>query len=514
MKSFRNYLGQKTSAILRKAAHRLYDYILSSPFEALARKRLYPSKGRRRRAKEELGKTIPELRELARDQERNNPYSLRYLDIVGVNVIGRDGIRLKAAFTAERSGRLLEKTNAELENKFWEWGKRGVCEASGRFSFVKCQELVLRAMKRDGDIFVRFLRGWEGNPFGFAIQLIMPDRVDSELNKTLSGGRKIVMGIEVDEYGRRLAYYVKDEGASEVYPGHKARRIPADEMIQVADPMSPDEERGYTRFSTVFNKLRMLHGADEAELVARRVTSSKMGWLEKVDDDGRAAEESEHDEEPFEEFEAEAGVIRELPPGYKATVSDFGQFDGDPEAFRKGQLRATAAGLGVNYNDLAMDFQGVNYTSLRASYLSDRDGFSVLQRVMIENFVQPIYEEWLKCCVLKGMLKYVTGQDIQKFLVPSWACRGWKWVDPYKEAKGYELLLQHNLISEDEIVSERGADLEEVYLKRLAAKKLRERLGLTDIEEAAGAKDGTTNDGAKGRSGAAAKANTREDFPA
>lgn len=492
----------KVRGLVKKVVHFLGAAVgLRSSFEALSRPRLYPGVSGGRTQSQDLQGSLNQLRDLGRDQERNNPYSRRYLSLIAINVIGRDGIQLRCNFH-NRKSEPLERVNSELEWGFARWAKRGVCEASGKFSFVKVQELVARALKRDGEIFVRLLRGFD-NEWGFALQLLMADRVDEGLNKTLSNGHQIIMGIEVDNYGRRVAYYLKDEAGANTYYGRRVSRIKADEILHVYDPTRADSERGYSEFSASINKLRMLHGCDEAQLTTMRVTAAKMGWLERTSTPPGSGINDEDDD--VEIYEAEPGMIKELPPGYTIKETNWGSYDGDPDLFRIGQLKGAAAGLGVNYNDLAMDFSGVNYTSLRAAYLSDRDGYSLLQRVIIENFCQPVYEEWLKLAVLKDQFVSVKATNMALFMDPSWQGRGWEWVDPFKEARAAEIQKNNMLMSEDEIVSRRGADLEETYQKMSTAARMREKYGLTDLMKG----EGKENANSPGNRGATSQSHRR-----
>lgn len=457
---------------------------MRAAFDALSRPRLYPSVGGRRLMNDDLQASIGQLRELAADQEQNNPYSKRYLNLNAINVIGAEGIKLKANFH-NRKGEPLGDINDELETEFKLWGRRGSCEVTGKFSWVKVQELALRALKRDGEIFVRLLTGFD-NSWGLTLQLLSASRVDESINQDLGEGKRIVMGIELDRYGRRLAYHVKDDMGDIVRNGKRFVRLPASEVIHLYDPTRADAERGYSDLSASINKLRMLHGCDEAQLTTMRVTAAKMGWLERVN--GRPGQGVNDEEDDIEIYEAEPGMIKELPVGYTIKETNWGSYDGDPDKFRKGQLRGAAAGLGTNFNDLCMDYEGVNYTSLRAAYLSDRDGYSLLQRVMIEGLCQPVYETWLKMSVLAGRFRFVNAQTMGRYMAPGWQGRGWEWVDPAKEARAAIDLLGALLISEDEIASKRGADLEEIYRKISSAERLKQKFGLSDKGEDDGSK--------------------------
>jgi lambda family phage portal protein len=445
-------------------------------FEALTRQRIYPLR-HHKTANDELRGSVTKLRELARDQEQNNPFSKRFLSLTHINVLGVNGITPKMVFT-KKSGELEESVNDILESAWKKFSRSEVCEVSKRFSLYECQGLVLRSLQRDGEIFVVHREGYN-NPFGYAFQLLEADALDDDLNIDLGGGRRIVMGIEVNEFGGPEAYYFTDESSSRFIYGRKVSRIPAEFVSHVYDPKRVSALRGYSEMAASINTMRGIAGHEEAEITAARLGASKAAFLERLPGHGadgtiEFAGESEPDDMIYE---VEPGMIDKLPDGYtlKELNWDFPS-ESFPE-FRKSMLRKACAGFGygINYNDAALDYEGVNYTSLRAAYLTDRDAYAILQRLIVRRFLQPVWERFLKMGVLTGALEGVRPERMARYMEPSWKFRGWKWVDPRKETQALLDLLDVGLIAEDDIASERGDDLEDVYRRRLMAERLRKK---------------------------------------
>ena len=64
-------------------------------------------------------------------------------------------------------------------------------------------------MACDGEAFVRLWRGFEGNPYGLALQAIDADLIDETFNRPRRGSEnEIRMGVEIDAIGRPVGYWI------------------------------------------------------------------------------------------------------------------------------------------------------------------------------------------------------------------------------------------------------------------------------------------------------------------
>jgi lambda family phage portal protein len=127
-------------------------------------------------------------------------------------------------------------------------------------------------------------------------------------------------------------------------------------------------------------------------------------------------------------------------------------------------LRNIASGMLVQYPSLANDLEGVNFSSIRAGLVDERDMWRVLQAWFIVDFMEPIYLKWLKMALL------TTLKDIQ--LTPAqmeqveWRPRGWAWVDPQKDTDSTILQLGEGLTTYEIECANRGLDWEAVAEQR------------------------------------------------
>jgi len=423
-------------------------------------------------ADQEIKGNLRLLRARARELSRNNPVAKSYLKILVSNVLGEKGIGYQAQ-VRNNDKTLNDAFNQKIEDAWHEWGKLGNCTVDGKLSLRGVQNLVLKNVATDGEVFIRMVRGFN-NKHRFALQLIDADQVDHLFTRFASKSEnEIRMGIEVDEWGRPVAYHINQKHPSDLGGSLLRERIPADQILHLYDPERISQTRGITWFHPCMVELRMLGGYVEAELVAARTGAAKMGFLEHTDPSTFV----EPNPDAKYRIEAQPGVVETLPPGMK-----FTQWNADHPAsafamFVKAMLRFVASSMGVSYNALASDLEGVNYSSMRSGLLIERDQWKMLQSLIKEQMLQPIFENWMSLALLAGAL-VLDSRDPARFCAGKWEPRGWMWVDPLKDVQSGILAIGAGLTSRDALISEQGGDVEEVFEALKEEKELAEEYGL------------------------------------
>lgn len=423
-------------------------------------------------ADQEVKGNLRLLRARARELSRNNPVAKSYLKLLVANVLGKSGIGYQAQ-VRNKDGKLNQAFNSKIQDAWCEWAKKGNCTVDGKHSFRGVQNLVLKTVATDGEVFVRLVPGF-GNKYKFALQLIDSDQVDHLFSRFPSKQEnEIRMGVEVDKWGRPVAYHINPKHPSDLGGSLLRERIPAEFILHLHDSERVNQTRGITWFHPCMVELRMLAGYVEAELVAARTGAAKMGFL-KYDDP--SAFETPNPDAKYR-LEANPGVIESLPPGM-----DFKEWSPDHPAnafpsFIKAMLRFVAGALGVSYNALAEDLEGVNYSSMRSGLLIERDQWMLCQSMLSESFLQPVFEQWMSMALLSGALT-LDSRDPSRFLAGKWEPRGWKWVDPLKDVQAGILGISAGLNSRTRLIAEQGGDAEDVFEELAEEKKLAEEHGL------------------------------------
>ena len=413
--------------------------------------------------------TLPRLRARARDLDYNNATMRQFLRLMDSNVLGPAGVRFQAR-VRDNSGNLNKVINAKIEAAWADWMRRPTRD--GKQSGLAFQRTVLRGIPRDGEQFVRVIRGFSRNPYGMALETIDPDLVDESLNRMAgtAEGNEIRLGVEVDGDGRPVAYHGWSRPLSSVMPiGRERIAYQADEVIHLYDQLIANQTRGLPWALPAILPLRMRGGYFEAELVAARVAASNFFAYEPVpngeegelDAEGAGASEDGEGSQPHFEQEANPGTGIVVPRGYKLSGFTPDHPSTAFSEFLKGSGREVSTALGTNYNTQFGDLENVNYSSIRAGLLSERDMWRTLQNWWIEAFLVPVFDEWLNWAVLTGALVLDT-RDARRFRDCKWTPRGWPWVDPLKDIQASVLAIGHGLDSRTETLAEQGRTFEDV----------------------------------------------------
>jgi len=426
-----------------------------------------------RSASQEIRGDLKKLRARAREIGRNDAYGKRFLGLVEENVIGPWGIGLQARVRGfdDKPDKLINRT---IEAAWHEWGKPKCASADRRLSWIGIQQLAVRTEAQDGEALVRMLPGFD-NAYGFALQLLDPDQLDIDYNRPASRGvNEIRLGIEIDKWGAAVAYHCWSSHPSDSRFDRERIRIPADQMIHLFMVERPGQTRGVPWAAPVIISSRMLNGFQEAYLVACRVGASKMGFFSR-----------KNDEEDDPDAPGNDGPLTmDASPGTFEDITGYDLHPWEPDYpaagypdFVKSQLRTQASGYGVSYNTLANDLEGVNYSSIRAGLITERDRWRLAQVHTIEHLHELIYPEWLKWSVTVGGLK-LPSYDYREYLEHVWQPRGWQWVDPLKDALAAEKMLELGLDSRTRLAGEQGRDFEETLEELRHEKELSEEYGV------------------------------------
>ena len=440
----------------------------------------------------------------ARHLAINNDYVRRYISIVRNNVVGPKGITLVGQLRTA-TGDVDTVGNDAIEAAWKDWGQFGTPDISGKLSWKGCQDLYTESLARDGEVLV-LLHPKADNAHGFAIQFIDPLMLDPKLNETTRTGNDIVMGVEMSKTTRRaVAYWLLVEPSiqphtSIIYNNHNGRqyhRVPAELIIHRFNPEYCTQTRGYTPLASSIAGLNMLGGYEEAELVRKRASSALMGFYKSSGDEEFEGDDKDALGNVISEFEP--GIMEKLPMGVDVEFNNPTPNATDYAVFVKATLRGIAAGLGLNYNTLSNDLEGVNFSSIRTGVLEDREAWKCKQEQMIDQFIWPVYRAWLRMAALSGSIR-IKGQALSpdkaldRFSAVAWQARRWEWVDPTKDSTANLALISANIRSTSDVIRDRGQDPDEVFAEIAREKEKMESLGITPEKAITTANDMTAQD--------------------
>ena len=155
-------------------------------------------------------------------------------------------------------------------------------------------------------------------------------------NSTTSDGKKIKSGVELDENGKHLAYYIQtSEGKEERIPAYDSKGRAIAWLVYASDKRL-NSVRGYSPLGAIMQKLRKTGQYANAEVIA-------------AESNARFAAVIEHDKDssgvnPLKGFK---GAVRGLQNDIKITPSDSAAVSAEISDFRR-NLKKIASGLFFN----------------------------------------------------------------------------------------------------------------------------------------------------------------------
>lgn len=416
-----------------------------------------------------IAQDLTKLRQRAADLERNNDYIRRFLREVEINVIGDRGIRYEPRIP-KRDARNANGFSSELDTQAcktvaaaWaEFSKKENFTVSRRFSRRRFEQLMVRAVARDGGSIIRSVRGFDKNPFRFALQSFRVNHLDHRLTDP---AKRIHMGVESDEWDHPTAYHLKKRQGSRMTGDVEHFRLETTEArhIFLADDL--EQTVGVPWYASAMFRLRQLEAYEEAEVIAARLQAQKIGFFELAEG---AQYTGATDGTPH--APSGPGEWEELPHGVSAKLIDPSHPNGNYPDFRKAMLRGITAGLICNYNTLANDLEGVNFSSIRAATLSERESWTNLQSWIIDDFEAPIFQDWLRMAILSDQIPYKM-VDFDRLSQATFAGRRWAWVDPMKDIKAAAEEIELGINSRRRVAGDRGRDFAEVVAENAEDQK-------------------------------------------
>jgi lambda family phage portal protein len=417
---------------------------------------------------DEAGRQREKLAFVARDMVRNTAYAGRIKQVVANNVVG-DGIIPKVNVKGRARSEALRAT---LEAHF----DTTAIDANGVQNLYGLQRLIMATVVEAGEVLVRRRRRFisDGLPLPFQIEVIEADFLCEWKDGSLQNGGEIRNGVEYDAIGRRVAYWLYAE-----HPGTTARtrmktevrRVAASEILHIYRQDRPGQMRGVSWFAPIAMLLQDMADYQDAQVMRQKIAACFAAFVTSPEPDSPA------------EMAAKVatslapGRIERLPPGEEITFSTPPGAEGFGE-FAKHIYRATAAGIGITYEALTGDLEGVNFSSGRMGRSEMNRNVSGWQwLLMIPQFLQPLSIWTLEAFeMVDGRLPKGSGL--------TWVPPYRELIDPTKEITALAAKIKSGLASRQSIIRELGFDPERVMEEIKSDQDAADQLGLvfdTDV---------------------------------
>lgn len=412
-------------------------------------------------ASAELGPALDTLRRRSRDLIRNNEWAINAKRKLTSHIVGTGFIPRPVQGTKAQKKRARELWNEFSEN----------CDPQGLMDFGGKQAQQIGEVIESGACFVRwYLRpsDW-GLKVPLQCEVLEHEHLDT-IRTEVRGDNVIVHGVEYDQWGRRVAYWLFPHHPGDISVLQRARyqsqRIPASEVDHIFRVDRPGQVTGVPWLAPTMLRLRDRADFEEARLIQEKIAACLTVFVKKT---GTAstnivqAQDTAKDDKGRRLEKIKPGMIAYLQPNEEITTATPNPTSGYGE-FMTEQSYASAAGVGLTHAQFSGDLRQVNYSGLREGKLDFWTTLDPLQYNMV--IPQSSRPAWRRAMAAAAGRGHAIAADIRAEFTPPRR----PWVDPLKDVKAVEMEMALGLASWEEEVAARGLD-PELHLENLIKQK-------------------------------------------
>ena len=428
------------------------------------------------------------LRARSRELCRQNEFALNFLRAMRRNVIGPKGVNVQPDVTRQ-SGETDSMACDALAAAWKDWGDNRHCDISGRLTWLEIQNLLIYTAAQDGEFLIRKHKG--KGKHGYALEILDPARLDDRTkwgHISAHGGNEIRLGVEYNADQKPVAYWIRERVAHTLftYDGGRVLRVPADQIIHGYLNNYPDQSRGIPWLHSALQTGKRLDMYENAAMSAAQ--AGAMAAFALVNKDGLPGDDPYTGDESADPSDDNADSWLNLQSGQVVDFGDKTVVPLDPAypremygPFVKSNLRRFASGVGLSYATLSSDLEGVNYSSIRAGVLEDREEFMTLQSWFIARVVLPVYLDFVMYSIMAGQVMIggmVPARPTSHYQHARCQGRRWSWVDPQKDMTAAEAGVALATRSRSSIIRESGGEPDQVFNEIADEQKKMEKLGI------------------------------------
>lgn len=447
------------------------------------------------------------LRERSRVLEMTSPLAAAAVNTTITKTVG-SGLYVKPSIDYEFLG--ISKEEAEewehtVEREFLLWSESKHCDASSCHNFYEMQDLIFRGMISNGDGFalIKHRDPTPYMPYGLRLQVIESDRICTPFGgeetwetynfnlvegRNSKTGNRVISGIEVDEDGKKIAYYICNKYPNEyirIYDRLRkwvrveayGKRTGNPNVLHLYTATRAGAYRGVPLLAIAIEPLKQLTRYSEAELMAS-VIASMFSIFITTNDSAAANPLGEGMKNPFQlnntaeavsrrtdvnEISMGNGAIATLENGEHIEIANPARPNSNYDSFVLSVYKQIGAALEIPYEVLLKSYTS-SYSASRAALLEAAEAFKKRRSYIENDFCQPAYEMWLAEAVARGRIE-AKGFFSDPLIRKAWC--GAKWnstatvpvLDPTKEVEAAKMRVEEGFSTrEAETVALNGSD--------------------------------------------------------
>lgn len=311
----------------------------------------------------ELNTSLAILRQRSRQMVRDSAYAKRAKAIIVNNVVGI-GVGMQAQVHNTRD-KPAAAVNDAIEWAWHYWSAADACHTGGTLAFGDLERALMGEVFEAGEVLVRLHRRRFGtSEVPLALELIEAERLADSLDTYgVEPGNELRMGVEVDAFGRPVAYWIRSrhQGDIRVRVGERAdrvERVPAAEILHLKITQRWPQTRGEPWMHAVLRKVDDLDQYSQHEITAARASAAYFATIKTPEPANGLVDAEEDDGKQV--MDIEPLTIQELRPGEELDFHTPNRPNSAFSEFIRAMLREIAAGVGTSYESLSRDYSQSN----------------------------------------------------------------------------------------------------------------------------------------------------------
>lgn len=474
---------------------------------------------------QDIDYNLDTLRRRSRMLEMNAPLAAAAINTTTTKVVG-SGLYLKPCLDFEFLGMTKEEAEAwerNTEREFLLWSESKHCDANGVHTFYEMTDIIFRGMLSNGDglAVIKYHNPMPYMPYELRLQIVESDRLCTPYSSTAgvftqvegintANGNRIVNGIEFDDDGRLIAYWIcnryPDDFTTPFVKPHEWKRIEAygkrtgnPNVLHLFCANRANSYRGVPILAPVIESLKQLTRYSDAELMAAVISGMFTVFIKHngasssnpfgagiANQFGYTVQGSE-EETPRTDVNNIGignGAIVSLEEGESIELANPTRPNTNYDGFIVSVYKQIGAALEIPYEVLLKSFNS-SYSASRAALLEAAEMFKKRRTYLQDDFCQPVYEMWLAEAIAKGRIK-ADGFFTDPLKRKAWCSARWNStatvpvLDPVKEVTAAKMRVEQGFSTrEQETVALNGGDF-----KQNAAQLVRENALISEANAA------------------------------
>lgn len=405
------------------------------------------------------------LAERAEDLFRNDAWAASAVNGRVDNVVGR-GIRVQARIQAEDVGlpeETVETINNRLETIYHELNRYEAHRRKQRVA-ERCAGIYGESIEVISDV------GAADKPIPLAVQVVNPKRVQTPPGRI--GDKRIRMGVEVDDLGTAIAYWIrKTEPYDTLNINDAFDRVPADRVLHTFEPLFPGQLRGVPWMAPGMGILKDLKDFCEAHLIGEQISACFAVFIKTQNPAGIAAYNATGTDSGCRRIEDIApGMVNYLNPDEDVTFSSPARPGNTLGPYVLHHLKGFASSIRYPFELLTKTYDN-SYSGGRLSLIDGRVAFGCWQQGRIDMSLSPFWHRLVDEAVMLGLVPEIDPAAYHANPWPwrrhQWIPPGMEWIDPRVDAESNRMAVEDGFKPKSEIIAGLGGDFDEVNQARL-----------------------------------------------